>query len=898
MKRYLKLSQISLFAGIILTSCLGSKFLKDNEQLLAKQTVSGLSGSLKDDAKGLMETRRNSRLLFGFPMTHLAHIHQLGEHGVTYGPNILRKKLRLNDLREIYQHQINQASSDKKRQHLIEKRDRIISRKEAKIASKEGKEPGIIIKGYDQEKAVRQKDELEDKWDLKIAGAKSEKREKKLRVRKAKKMDKKDRKIKQGNQLMRWGENMAFYNHNAARLSADNIKQYLYSKGYFNAHVTLDTSSYDSLRGLKGLGRSVRNGFSRIAGTKHRYINLEYEVKANQRYFIDSIEYEIEDPILAELVAENKRESPLEKDYYDQEMLSQERDYIYDLAVNNGYYEFSKQYISFKVDSTLLGKDTLLVREIIRNPTDQEEHKIFYLDSIVFVSDASITETYERSIEKYGDVTFNLGKNKYSKKVLSWRIPLEQDDRYSRDQTIETQRQLSFLDNYKFININYDTTGGLFVASIFTSPFDKYQTSSEFGFSSTQGIPGPFFNVNLKNRNSFKALEIISIDLNAKLQDLRNVGNIEQSTISGNYTSRQLGGEISVDFPQFLFPLGRSFKNQIGQFNPKTRLSIGFGFEERASEYTRLEYSGALSYSWQVQDKIRYSLTPAQVKWIDSNNTPTFQAFIDTLVLEGNSFANAFVPAVVTSTSFEREQNFGNYGLGQQGSFIGAYAELGGYFNSLVSNSVLGSGLQTFDYLKGNIDLRHIDRLSRKYNLAFRLNFGYAYAYGDKNALPLDKYFYAGGSSSIRGWKPRRLGPGSFAIFEQDENDNDTEIVDYTQEQPGEILIESSIELRRDLVGFVEGALFLDAGNVWRSASNSQDPDNKSVFEIENFLSEIAVAGGIGVRFDLQFLIFRVDLGMKLVDPAQPKGERFVGDEIFSNFGRNSEFNLGIGYPF
>lgn len=808
--------------------------------------------------------------------------------------------MRLDDLKEIYGKRIQKASSPEKKQRLSDKIARISLRKQAKIDDKRDVQRVTIVKGYSQPKAIDQKDRIEQKFDSKIAEAVSEKRKKKLRTRKAKKMDKKDRKIKQGNQLMRWGEPLAVYDHNQARVSAENLRQYLNSKGFFNAQVSLDTAHHDSLKGIRGFGRDLRNWVSRWAGAKYRYINLEYKVERNQHYYVDSIQYEIDDPILKELVFENLDDAPLKKDFYDQKKISDERNYIYDLAVNNGYYEFSKQYISFKVDSTSLGKDTLIVREIIRNPTGKREHKIFYLDSIVFVADASVRQAQNRSIEKYGDVTFSFGKSRYSKKVLSWRIPLEQDDRYSRDLTIETQRQLSYLDNYKFINIKYDTTGNMFIANIFTSPFDKYQTSSEFGFSSTQGTPGPFFNVNLKNRNTFRALEIISLDLNAKLQDLRNVsGNIEQRDIRGNYTSRQFGGEASINFPQFLFPLGSYYKRQMGRYNPQTRMSFGVSYEDRASEYTRLEYTGTFAYSWQVKDQVRYTLTPAQISWIDSRNTLAFEQFLDELRAEGNTYANAFESAVVTSTSFVREQNFGNYGLGQEGGFIRLFLESGGNLNKLISNSFFGDELATFNFAKANIDLRKIERLSRKYNLAFRLNVGAAYPFGDNKALPYTKYFFAGGSSSIRGWKPRRLGPGSFFSYEEDDDGNPTDVIDESRERPGEILIETSVELRRDLVGFVEGALFVDAGNVWLVQNSSTDAElDKGVFKFDRFMNEMAVAAGVGLRFDLQFLIFRVDLGMRLFDPIQPKGERFVGDQVFSNFRDNTALNIGIGYPF
>ena len=195
--------------------------------------------------------------------------------------------------------------------------------------------------------------------------------------------------------------------------------------------------------------------------------------------------------------------------------------------------------------------------------------------------------------------------------------------------------------------------------------------------------------------------------------------------------------------------------------------------------------------------------------------------------------------------------------------------------------------------------MRRIQRLSSKYNLAYRLNLGFAYPFGDNRGLPYDGYFYAGGSSSIRGWRPRRLGPGSFVTLVTDQEGNPTTTINDEIEQPGEILIETSVELRRELVGFVEGALFLDAGNVWRVENTTNDPDFRSaVFRFSNFINQMALAGGAGVRFDLQFLILRFDLGIKVIDPAKDIGNRFLGRNIFTNFRDNSEINIGIGYPF
>ena len=816
---------------------MGSRFLKDGEQILAKRKINGLSGALQDDALVLCEQQRNSRIIFGwYPFTHLAHLYKLGENG-------------------------------------------------------------WIFKSYDKQKATAKRDSLAAKYDVKIATAKTDRKRLKLRNKKAKKYDTKNRKVKQGNQLMRWGEPLAIYHHSNSELSSEKISQYLFSRGYFDATIQIDTATYDSLGAVGRLGRDLRNWISGWLGHDDRYVNLEYNVDIKTRYVIDSVQYDIADTVLQALIFKNIKESSLKKDYYDQETLSEERDFIYNLAVNNGYYEFSKQYISFALDSVQFGKDSVIVRAVIKNPPGKKEHKIFYLDSIVFVSDAS--GTFNRTQAKYRDITFNFARNRYSEKVLEWRIPLEQDDLYSRDLTIETQRQLTYLDNFKFININYDTTGNYFVANIFTSSFDKYQTSSEFGLSRTQGKPGPFVNINLKNKNTFRTLEILSFDANAKLEDLKSVR--EESNVTENYTSRQFGAEVAITFPQFLFPLGSYYKNKIGRFNPKTRVSFNFLFEDRVNEYRRLTYKGTWTYSWQVRNQIKYTLTPIQLSLTDATTTIKFQNFLDNLSESINPYALAFNSAIVSSTAFHLELSLGDYSNGQDGGYVQFNAELGGNFNNIFGSSFFRGSLETYQFAKSQVDLRKIKRLTRNTNLAFRLNVGLAYPYGDNQSLPYEKYFFVGGSSSIRAWKPRRLGPGAYGLFETDGDGNTTNFVDYRNEQRGELLIESSIELRQNLVGFLEGAIFVDAGNIWqvRNSLVGQDAEgDDGVFRFNEFIKEMGVGAGVGLRFDLQFLILRVDLGMKVFDPAQKKGARFVGDDIFSNFDRNSEINIGIGYPF
>jgi outer membrane protein assembly factor BamA len=214
--------------------------------------------------------------------------------------------------------------------------------------------------------------------------------------------------------------------------------------------------------------------------------------------------------------------------------------------------------------------------------------------------------------------------------------------------------------------------------------------------------------------------------------------------------------------------------------------------------------------------------------------------------------------------------------------------------------------------------MRRVDPLDKNTVLAYRFNSGFAYAYGDNQSLPYEKFFFAGGSNSIRAWRPRRLGPGSTKPAESTEKENDG-LFNYDIEKPSEILLEASIEFRQKLFGFVDGAIFLDAGNVWSfrpvnttDADGNIIQDNSSQFKIDRFYKEFGVGTGFGLRFDFSFLILRFDVGIKVYDPARDSGDKFVLDKVrfwkpyatlgedgqYRNFKEPAIYNVGIGFPF
>jgi outer membrane protein assembly factor BamA len=253
--------------------------------------------------------------------------------------------------------------------------------------------------------------------------------------------------------------------------------------------------------------------------------------------------------------------------------------------------------------------------------------------------------------------------------------------------------------------------------------------------------------------------------------------------------------------------------------------------------------------------------------------------------------------------------------------FIRAQFESGGTSLNFIDPSIITQqNLQFFQYLRASFDFRQVRTISKWAILAYRFNTGVAYSYGSESerSLPYEKFFFVGGSNSVRAWRPRRLGLGSVPpANSKNFTPDDDGTYDYPLEKPGEVLVEGSVELRSKLVGFIDGAIFVDAGNVWAFQKPSTEIVGNSQFKPNTFYKELGVGTGFGLRFDFTFLILRFDIGIKVYDPARIPSQRFVLDDVrffkpyATKVGEDSEnhpiyknikepviYNVGIGFPF
>ncbi|WP_339903069.1 BamA/TamA family outer membrane protein [uncultured Cyclobacterium sp.] len=680
-----------------------------------------------------------------------------------------------------------------------------------------------------------------------------------------------EKKLEYGNWFMRTGNPKVILDSIKTAVSAQQIAIYLQNNGFFDAKVR-----------------------TAIDSNKQK-AKLTYLITENSPYIIDSLFNTNEDTTLNGVLKTNQKHSLLKNGArYSQSNITKERQRIEDILKANGYYAFSKSFIEYNVYKDTVEKH-VVVEQIINKPNSGKNHEKYILDSITFsIAPPSDLIADEKEQTFWNDIKFSMYQDNYSEKIISSRIFLQKGDLYNKYAVIETQRQLANLDMFRFVNISFDTLANIINTNIYTRPNQKFQITNQLGASVTEQLPGPFFSHSLQNRNIFKGLEIFEFNFRAGLE-----GVASATTEGGVYRSRELSTSASIIFPQFLVPFNFGTLEKFGRYNPRTRTLLGYSFVNRP-EYMREALNTILAYNWGTRNlKQQFTVNLLDANLIRSDLDSVFRERLEELQAQGNNLINSFLPSYVSSISGQVIINFNQYGLFQknEASMWRIFMESGGTtFNWIDPEKFGDNTLNYFQFLKFQSDFRKYIPLSNKSTFAYRLNLGLAKPYGiSGGVLPYEKYFFAGGSTSIRAWQPRRLGPGSFT---PDLDDDGT--FDYRFEQPGEILFEAMFEYRRKLFGYFDGAIFVDAGNTWTFAV---DPSREGTdFKVNRFYKEIAVGTGIGLRMDFDFLVLRLDMGIKAYDPARPEKERFILDKLSleNPLGEKGQqvFNIGIGYPF
>jgi hypothetical protein len=344
---------------------------------------------------------------------------------------------------------------------------------------------------------------------------------------------------------------------------------------------------------------------------------------------------------------------------------------------------------------------------------------------------------------------------------------------------------------------------------------------------------------------------------------------------------------MSILFPKFFTPF--KLEGFIKKYAPKTSISVAYNFQSRP-DFTRSVANGSFSYTWKGNKYLTHTISPLELSYVQIYEEQSDRKFLDSI--RTTPLGYSFIDHVINSARYTLELN--NQAIGKTKDFFFARFNIESAGNLLNLAHTTFSSRDTalllkvpyFQYLLGDIDLRYYNVIDKQNKFVYRLFVGLGYPLGKSNALPYEKKYFSGGPNSIRAWNTRDLGPGS------DTTSNANSIF---PNKNGDIKLEANIEYRFKLFWKLEGALFLDAGNVWEIRKNEEKP--RAVFEWNRFYKEIAMGYGFGARLDLSFFLIRLDVGIKMRDPSLPAGDRwFPGHDHFNM--KDLHLKFGIGYPF
>jgi outer membrane protein assembly factor BamA len=691
-------------------------------------------------------------------------------------------------------------------------------------------------------------------------------------------------KKKEDGWLKRAGERPQIYNQNLALQSQDQLTQYLHNKGFYNAIVEVNADQ-----------------------NEHRKkTNLLYTIKTNSVYRIGNIQYNIPNYELDSLLRSNYIPKFLQKgNRFDLDRLDQERDNIVNFFRNEGYYYFSKPMIYFEADTLSTGNVADLVLGI-ELPIDsrQDSIRIFRPYRInhftwTILGESQMQDSQVSSVNDTlsfpGNTFLTRNALNYNPKLFMRLNRMENAGYYKLSNAEETFTALNRLRQFRFINIYFQQThpdSALLNCIIDLAPLPEQSVSFDLEGTNTSGNLGVAGNVNYSHRNIFKGAEILQMKLKGAMERQQTIVSNE----SFDFNTREVGVEANLSVPKLIGPatLFRSFGNVL----PKSLFSLGYNYQQRP-DYTRSIASMKLGYEWMTSEYKRHNWNVLDFNMVNlSRFDPNFLNSIYDLYIK-SSFTDHMIMATNYSLVFNTQQ------IRARSSYfyLRFFAESSGNILNLASN-ILGAqktiqadttGLKpqeyyTFldsryaQYVKADIELRRGYMIDRFNTIVGRFFFGVGMPYGNFDVLPFEKKYFTGGANGIRAWQVRSLGPGTYQAPPRS-----------YPNQSGDIKIEGNLEYRFRLIRYLESALFIDAGNIW--AINEKDNRPGAQFKPGSFYKQLALGTGTGFRFDFDYFIFRLDLGLKLRDPAQVENNGWIPGARKLK-GSDFNFSFAIGYPF
>ena len=663
--------------------------------------------------------------------------------------------------------------------------------------------------------------------------------------------------------------------------NADVLQNYAENKGFFKAITTADSTS------------------------RNRRAKALYEVTPKRQYTIRKVIYP-GDSAATEIdstVANIKRRTRLKKGQpYDLAVIKEERERIDRRLKNKGYYYFNPDYILVQVDSTVGDHQVDLIVKV-KDETPERAKRVYTIDEIYVYPNYSLNNNRDTarvvadSVKHYKDFTIIDPENTFRPIIFDRTLFFHKGDIYSRRDHNLSLNRLVNLGVFKFVKNEFrpsDSLDTALDAYYYLTPLPKKSIRVEtIAKTNSANYNGSELNVNWSNRNAFKAAELLTISA---------FGGLEVQVAGQNkgFNVYRVGGEASLVWPRFISPIHIADSSA---FVPRTRAMVSYEYQNRAKLYSLNSFRSQFGYLWKDNIRTEHQLnvldvnfvSPATVtdlykqqiqedKDLTGNDPSALEKVIEKQLIFGPTYSYMY-----TNTMRKRRKHTFYYkgSLDLAGNIAGLVT--GANVKQGDTTKVLGVAFSQF--VKMEHDFRHYMRLGENSQLASRIIAGVGLPYGNSSELPFIRQFFIGGTNSIRAFRARSIGPGTFRP--------DVDQYSFLPDQSGDIKLEMNTEYRAKLFSVVHGALFVDAGNIWLWNDNEAKPGAQFSGD---FLNELAVGTGAGLRIDLSFLVLRLDLAWPLRKPWRPEGDRWVVDEI--DFGskywrkENLVFNLAIGYPF
>jgi len=671
----------------------------------------------------------------------------------------------------------------------------------------------------------------------------------------------------------RMGDEPVIYNSMLTSMSVQQIQKQLENKGYINAIVKRDVN----FKGKKAV--------------------INYHITANKPYTLRDYAISLKNTALTEIAVDTARSLIRNNMLFDVDILDTERERIANRFRQSGYYNFSKDFLTYSVDSTLnLHKVDiqLELRDYLNGSNDSNDSigkiifKRFKINKVFYYINTDLAITPDTSVNGGLDtVQFrNFILISPKKRILKLDALVQNTfinpTAFYSDRSVErTYSALNVLGPIKYTNINFkQTKDSLLDCFIVITPNKAISFSTELEGTYTDGYWGMAAKMNTMHRNLFNGAETLSLQFRGAFEWQDDV------------MAQELGVQAGLKFPKFMFPTGGyDFKRNL---HANTEFTSAFSYQFRPGEFSTTSVGAGVNYSWNLrQNKHSFQLFDLNYVYFPEITSAFRESFLNPSapIFNPNSYEDHFIMRLgyagsKSNASISRPlQNYSmsKYNIETAGNLLSGV-------NKLLGSELSEDGYYSLfkirysQYVKLEYNFTHHQIYDKSNRFVYHAGIGLATPYGNADVIPYEKRFYSGGANSVRGWSESTLGPGEYIRIA-------TKNRDYNQ--VGDLKLDLNMEYRAKLFWVLEGAFFLDAGNIW--TIKEYDTQAKGAFKLDTFMNQIAMAYGFGLRFDFSFFIARVDFGAKLYNPILSRTEKW---RVNPNFNDDFAVHLAIGYPF